>query len=333
MEQKLSGEGHIVLSVEAIEVDQGIQFFSFEGRKPSDNSFISGKISAENIFTAYEMLTRDYNYGLSRLYPAEIEDIAEQEKIFQQLLLSFQEKKVEKKVEKVDSSQGKIQKNKKNIQALIEFIETEKPLPDGETIIQELKKLDQINNNSIIEETLKNTIKKIYKNTSNKQKIHPTIKAIAHDIHLFLIPSFYRRLGEKIQKTFEFFAPLIHPSNTDFSSKKIKKQVTNDAIQKDPHINKLLHQKYHSSIINLFDTRERQAYFYALFRQKPAVFLGKKSSKMFQKILRTTLVVFIFSLCVLAVMGEYSAFFFPTDIFALFFILLFSSLVFLDQTV
>lgn len=333
VEQKLSGEWHIVLSVEAIEIDQGIQFFSFEGRKPTDNSFISGKISAENIFTAYEMLTRDYNYGLNRLYPSEIEDPVEQEKIFQQLLFSFQEKKVEKKIEKTDSSQGKIQKNKKNIQALISFIETEKPLSDGEEAIQELKKLDQINNNSIIEETLKNTVKKIYKNTSNKQKIHPVIKTIAHDMHIFLVPPLYRRLAQKIQELFEFFAPLIHPSNTNFSSKQTKKEATNDTIQKDPHINKLLHQKYHSSIINLIDIRERQAYFYALFRQKPSIFLGKKASKILQKILQTTLIVFILGICLMALTGEYGVFFFSTDIFVLFVVLLSSSLVFLDQTV
>ena len=333
VEQKLSGEGHIVLSVEEIQLDQGIQFFSFEGRKPADNSFISGKISAENIFTAYEMLTRDYNYGLSRLYPSEIENPAEQEKIFQQLLFSFQEKKVEKKVEKADSSQWKIQKNKKNIQALITYIETEKTLSDSEVVIQELKKLDQINNNSIIEETLRSTIKKIYKNTSNKQKIHPTIKAIANDLHIFLIPPLYRRLGQKTQEIFEFFSPLIHPSDSTYSPKEIKKEVTHDTIQKDPHINKLLHQKYHSSLINLLDIRERQAYFYALFRQKPTIFLGKKSSTILQKILHTTLVVFILGMCILALLGKYNLFFFSTEIFVMFVILLFSSLVFLDQTV
>lgn len=279
------------------------------------------------------MLTRDYNYGLNRLYPSEIEDPVEQEKIFQQLLFSFQEKKVEKKIEKADSSQGKIQKNKKNIQALISFIETEKPLPDGEEVIQELKKLDQINNNSIIEETLKNTIKKIYKNTSNKQKIHPTIKAIAHDVHIFLIPPFYRRLAQKIQELFEFFTPLIHPSNTNFSSKQTKQEITKDTIQKDPHINKLLHQKYHSSITNLIDMRERQAYFYALFRQKPTIFLGKKASKILQIILQTTLIICILGMCSLAITGEYGLFFFSTDIFTVFIVLLFSSLVFLDQTV
>lgn len=278
------------------------------------------------------MLTRDYNYGLSRLYPSEIENPAEQEKIFQQLLFSFQEKKVEKKAEKADSSQGKIQKNKKNVQALITYIETEKPLPDWENVIQELKKLDQINNNSIIEETLKTTIKKIYKHTSNKQKIHPTIKTIAHETHVFLLPPLYRRIGQKIQEWFDFFTPLIHPSNT-LPSKQTKQNITSNTIQKDPHINKLLHQKYHSSIINLFDTKERQAYIYALFRQNPAIFFGKKSSKTIQKILHTTLFVFILSLCILTLLGEYNLFFFSTEIFTIFVILLFSSLVFLDQTV
>ena len=149
---------------------------------------------------------------------------------------------------------------------------------------------------------------------------------------MFLLPPLYRRIGQKIQEWFDFFTPLIHPSNT-LPSKQTKQNITSNTIQKDPHINKLLHQKYHSSIINLFDTKERQAYIYALFRQNPAIFFGKKSSKTIQKILRITLFVFILSLCILTLLGEYNLFFFSTEIFTIFVILLVSSLVFLDQTV
>ena len=43
---------------------------------------------------AYEMLKGQYNYSITKLYPSFITDTHEQEKIFNELLSTFDEKKV-----------------------------------------------------------------------------------------------------------------------------------------------------------------------------------------------------------------------------------------------
>ena len=55
-----------MLSVEKTEINEE-KIFVFEGRKP-DKSFIEGKIEAEDIFIAHDMLTKEYNYSISKLY-------------------------------------------------------------------------------------------------------------------------------------------------------------------------------------------------------------------------------------------------------------------------
>ncbi len=116
MQQKLSAEGYIVLSVEKTQINEE-KIFLFEGRKP-DKSFIEGKIEADDIFIAYDMLTKEYNYAISKLHPSNVSDKAEQEKIFQKLLSTFDEKKTLIVKKNTDTSSRALQKNKTILEKL-----------------------------------------------------------------------------------------------------------------------------------------------------------------------------------------------------------------------
>jgi hypothetical protein len=73
------------------------------------------------------MLKNEYKYTITKLYPESIEDKEKQEKIFHELLATFQEVTV-KKIEKVsDTSKDVLIKNKKILAKLIVLLQKKLP--------------------------------------------------------------------------------------------------------------------------------------------------------------------------------------------------------------
>ena len=100
------------------------KIFVFEGRKP-DKSFIEGKIEADNIFIAYEMLTKEYTYSIAKLYPSSVTDSSQQQKIFRELLSAYEEKKTQAPKNTIDTAGKALQKNKIIIEKLEDILKTE----------------------------------------------------------------------------------------------------------------------------------------------------------------------------------------------------------------
>lgn len=97
--------------------------FCFEGKK-SDGAFLEGKISADDIFVAYEMLKKEYKYTITKLYPQTVTDKETQEKIFQDLLATFQTTTKKEKIV-VDTSKQTLTRYKKILTEVISILQKE----------------------------------------------------------------------------------------------------------------------------------------------------------------------------------------------------------------
>ncbi len=188
LNQRLSGEGHIILSIEKVEKEFDDNLFCFEGRK-QDQSFIEGKISAKDIFTAYDMLVREYKYSLEKLYSEKITDTEKREKIFQELQSTFAEKKSQEPIKKEETSKKNLVKWKKTLQSLVKILQNH-PSTENENIITELKKLDLNNNLVQIQETVKEDIKKLALKKEDKD-FYKEIKKIAKEAGVFIPPDLF----------------------------------------------------------------------------------------------------------------------------------------------
>lgn len=138
LKQKLSSEGQIVLSVEPV-IIQDENIFVFEGKK-SDQSFIEGKIESENLFQAYDTLTKEYKYTITSLYPKTITDKSQQDKIFAELQSTFEEKSMLPVAEKLDTTNKKLQRNKEIIEKLQLVLQSHSEIEKKDEIIAEIKK-------------------------------------------------------------------------------------------------------------------------------------------------------------------------------------------------
>lgn len=333
--QKLSTEGHIILSVEKIEIPEE-NLFCFEGKKP-DNSFIEWKISADDIFVAYEMLKKEYKYTITKLYPQTVLEKEKQEKIFQDLLATFQTTTKKEKVV-VDSSKQALSKCKKTLSGVISLLQKENT-PGIESTISELKKLEQNNNVTVIKDELRNTLKNLSKRREDKaffEQIRPLMK----EMGMFVMPDIVFNLLRKIFSLSRSLDPLIHPKeiyvqrhivHEHASAENLEKEY--ELIQNNAHINTFLRKKYRSKIADYFHQKTKKYYIYTLFREKKSSIFTKKTLNTLQKIITTALIVTIFITCLTVFLWLYTTVFVTTNVLVVFIILLAGSLVIQSEAV
>lgn len=336
--QKLSREGHIILSTEKIEIPQE-DLFCFEGRK-QDGSFIEGKISADDIFIAHDMLTREYKYALSKLYPEAIQDKEKQEKIFQELRDTFQENKRETPKKNTDTSKQSLLKYKKISQSLFLLLQQEMP-PNGGTIMSELKKLEQNNNLPQIQQTLKDILRELAKQRKNKH-LQEGLKPLMRDMGMLVLPDFYFLFLEKTQQIVTSLSPLFHPRDIPSSMLKhnVSQPVTPEEIRKEyalvhdnEHIHTFLRKKYRSRMFSFQASGNKKHYFYTLFREKHTLFALRKMLKKMVGMLRITLCLAILMACISLLFGQYDAIFVTTQWLGIFLVITVASLVIQSDTV
>ncbi len=332
--QKLSGEWHIILSAEKVDTNLW-NLFCFEGKK-SEGGFIDGKISADDIFLAYEMLTEEYQYNLTKLYPETITDQKKQEKIFEELRASFQEWVVLKPKKNVDTAKQQVTKYKKYLKKLLEILQKN---PTGqEATIAEIKKLEQNNNAIAIQQALKDAIKKLSKD--RKSPIFQELKTLMKDMGMFVLPEIYFKIVEKIGKIAQSFGPLFHPTEIHLQRHTTEENASQEAIQKEyesiqnnDHIHTFLRKKYRPKTSEMFKKESSKYYLYTLLRQKKTLFLSKKWLKSLQKTATIALIIIIFITCLAVFLGLYNTLFVTTNAIVIFIGLIVISLVIRNETV
>ena len=72
------------------------------------------------------MLKKEYKYTITKLYPETVVEKEKQEKIFRELLATFQEATVKKEKVVTDTSKQALEKYKKILAKLISLLQTEK---------------------------------------------------------------------------------------------------------------------------------------------------------------------------------------------------------------
>lgn len=334
--QKLSTEWHIILSVEPIEAPIG-NLFSFEGKKP-DGAFLEGKISADSIFLAYEMLKKEYKYTITKLYPESVIEKEKQEKIFSDLLATFQETNTKKPKILSDSSKQTLEKYKKILSKLTTILQKEQ-IRGSETIISELKKIDQNNNATIIHQELKRLLKDFRAMRENRvffDQIRPLMK----EMKVFVLPDRCFNIMGLIFGIFKSLDPIIHPREitvqrhmpTESLSEEAMK-IEYESIQDNKHIHTFLKKKYRPKLSSIFKETTKKYYIYTLFREKRIVLTLKKILKDFQKICTIALFSTAFITSTLIFLWLYSTLFVSTNMLVIFLILLASSLVIQSETV
>lgn len=332
--QKLSSEGHIIHSAEKVETTLW-NLFCFEGKK-AEGGFIDGKISADDIFIAYEMLTQEYQYSLTKLYPENITDPKKQEKIFTELRASFQEGVIQKPKQQTDTAKQQVTRYKKILKQLVEILQ--KDPEKQENAITELKKLEQNSNTIAIQQTIKDILKKI--SNDRKNPIFKEIKPIMKDMGMFVAPDFYFTISEKIAKISQSLSPLFHPSEVHVQRVAVDQAVSQEVVQKEyesiqnnNHIHTFLRKKYRPKTSEILKSETKKYYLYTLFREKKSLFLSKKVIKNLQKIATTALIIMIFITCLAIFLWLYSTLFVTTNAIVIFGALIVLSLVIQSETV
>ena len=328
-----------MLSVEKTEINEE-KIFVFEGRKP-DKSFIEGKIEAEDIFIAHDMLTKEYNYSISKLYPSTITSKEEQEKVFQELLCTFDEKKTVLVKKSSNTSDRALEKNKAIIEKL-KTILSNNNIANKEEILSDLKRLDLINNNSTIKKSLKEITKDLATKYRAKKDIFTSLKPIVSELGVFLPPDSYFSLLEKLQAIFSFLDPIFHPTESyqekhaqvhDQKNNKTKHDEFK-TIQKNPHINVLLQKKYgNQGLIHSLTVGSSQSYFYTLYRRKSLFLLSKISITLLAKILRMTVLVLVLCILLTILLGMNTTIFVSSSILLIFGLIIALTLVIPAETV
>ena len=77
-------------------------------------------------------------------------------------------------------------------------------------ILPDLKKLDQNNNVTLIQEEIKNVLKNLSKKRENKA-LFDQIRPLMKEMKMFVLPDIYFSFLGKIFHTFKSLDPLIHP--------------------------------------------------------------------------------------------------------------------------
>ena len=334
--QKLSTEGHIILSVQKIEASLE-NLFCFEGKK-SDGSFLEGKISADDIFLAYEMLKKEYKYTITKLYPETVVEKEKQEKIFRELIATFQETTTKKEKIVTDTSKQNLEKYKKILASLVSILQTEK-IEWVEIMLPDLKKLDQNNNVTLIQGEIKNILKDLSKKRENKA-LFDQIRPLMKEMNMFILPDICFSLLGKIFHIFKSLDPILHPreiqgqrhdSTDKISTETLQKEY--ETIQNNKHIHTFLRKKYRTKVSNIFKETTKNYYIYTLFREKKSILLAKKSLQNIQKISTTALLITVFITCFIPIFSLYGTVFVTTNTLIIFMILLSGSLVIQSEAV
>ncbi|MCB9807137.1 hypothetical protein H6768_04610 [Candidatus Peribacteria bacterium] len=217
------------------------------------------------------MLKNDYKYIVTKLYPETITDPKKQEKIFTELLATFQENTV-KKVKKVtDTSKEELVKYKKILKKLIDILQ--KQAPKGvEIIIPDLKKLEQNSNVTLIQQELKSVLKRF---STSKEDIVllQEIKNLMKEMGMFVMPEFIVHVLDKISQFSTTLTPLIHPSEMRTQKHIVHENnsetaIEYETIQNNSHIHTFLRKKYRSKFANFFQANIKKYYIYTLLREK-----------------------------------------------------------------
>lgn len=331
VQKKLSSEWHIVLSVEKAEIETE-KIFVFEWRKP-DKTFAEGKIEADDIFVAYEILSKEYNYTITKLYPNSVEDEKERQNIFRKLLSTFEEKKLITPKIISDTSNLVLQKNKMLIEKVRAAVQI---IPNNETLLSDLKKLENTNNSTIIHQNLKTIVSDLVRMNRKKKEVFEVLKPLAKELSVFVLPNSCLVLLDNIQKVFAFFHPLISSEEYHKPIRKsaIKKEEIYSNIEKNKHIHTLLKKKYqHATLFQLTDETSRQGYFYVLYRIRSFFFLSRKTALFLWKLLRQTILIFLFGLIVFALSHRYQDLFVFDSSLSFFLLIVILSLVIPSETV
>lgn len=246
------------------------------------------------------MLTQEYQYSLTKLYPENIADPKKQEKIFTELRASFQEGVIQKPKQQTDTAKQQVTRYKKILKQLVEILQ--KDPEKQESAITELKKLEQNSNTIAIQQTIKDILKKI--SNDRKNPIFKEIKPIMKDMGMFVAPDFYFTISEKIAKISQSLSPLFHPSEVHVQRVAVDQAVSQEAVQKEyesiqnnNHIHTFLRKKYRPKTSEILKSETKKYYLYTLFREKKSLFLSKKVIKNLQKIATTALIIMIFITC------------------------------------
>jgi|GEM_PF-1399047 len=282
------------------------------------------------------MLTQEYKYSITKLYPESIQDPEKQKKILSELLLSFQENRTKKPEKTIDTTKQEILRYKKILSQLLEILRTEE---QKDINMSELKKMEQNNNVNILQQTLRDTLKKLFQKRKNKalfQKLKPLMK----EMKIFVLPDFLFNFFENAEKMSQSLDPLFHPTeiykntpkkSVNISSETIKNEY--NSIQNNSHIHTFLRKKYRSKIGVMLRKSTRNYYLYTLLRQNKILFFITETIKTLPTILHTALVVtLLFTFCSIF-FGLYGSAFVTTQMMTTFIILIVASLVIQNETV
>lgn len=209
-----------------------------------------------------------------------------------------------------------------------------------ETVIPELKKLEQNNNVTLIKEEIKNILKKLSKKRENKaffEQIRPLMK----EMNMFIIPDWVFTLLQRFFHITQVLDPLVHPKEIYVPSRHISAvhisaetaQKEYESIQDNKHIHTFLRKKYRAKISSIFQETTQKYYIYTLFRERRTVMVIKKTLKNIQKIATLSLLLTIIITCFMVFSPLYSTVFITTNTLIIFIILLSGSLVIQSETV
>lgn len=331
--EKLSNEGHIILSVEKIDIPVE-NLFCFEWKK-SDGAFIEGKISADDIFSAYQILKNDYKYSLTKLYPQTVIEKEKQEKIFLDLIATFQISTAKKKPPAVDTSKQTLSKYRIILSSLIEILEHNDAEPRE---VSDLVKLEQNNNTTLIQEGIKNTLKNLSKKRTNSVLFNQ-IKPLMKDMNMYVLPDILFSIFSSIVSIFTTINPIFHQSKRATNSHQHNTiswdNLANEylSIQNNPHIHIFLRKKYRPHLSYAINKTTKKSFFYTLYRQKSILLLTKESLHTLQKFSQLVILVTIFWAFFAVFLWLYSTIFVSTNTLLIFLILLSGSLVIQNETV
>ncbi len=145
----------------------------------------------------------DYQYVVLRLYPIDVTDQQEQEKIFKNILQVFPEAvKKEKEVVK-NKTLTEVEILRKYLEVLMPLV-LESELGNKEILLYDIKRVQMINSISSIEEVIKKTIKTLYNkgDIEAKKRIYKAILPITKKLGMFIFPPWFFTVLLSVQAAF-----------------------------------------------------------------------------------------------------------------------------------
>lgn len=290
VKNNLSIEGFIVLTADELEEEKNkVPRFVFEALK-ENKSRIEWRVDALDIFSAYQILRDDYQYVVLRLYPIDVTDPQEQDKIFKNILQIFPETvKKEKEVVKTKSN-TEVDILRKFLEILMKIV-SESDINNKDILIYDIKRVQLINSISSIEEVIKKTIKVVYNKASleQKKKNYVKILPITKKLSIFIFPPWFFWLIIGFQEAISILKILFWVPEKEKWKNKTKGINTNKLLslfqknsspEKQIFTNKnifiLLKKKYRSSWLDIFKEEGAYLYTYSLLRQNRPLFWLRK---------------------------------------------------------